>query len=423
MKLSVIVPVYNAETYLCKCLDSLTGIPCLDAEIICIDDGSTDASWEICKRYAAEDCRVKIFRQDNAGPMAARNRGLREAAGEYICFVDSDDWIDPEMPMRFICKMDEDPAIDVCISDAVRNYPDGSEQNIFREATERMYTGDEAWKEMLLNRVFFWYMWGKVYRRSAVSGVYVDESVLTSEDLEFNWELFKRGRVRNVWYSPEHRYHYFANPESLTEGAEILKRKQSDLKVYKKILAGGPKREFSDIMKLYALRAIYDILRELCFHNAGDTELGKYVAEGKKLAFALDGCNAEVIRYVNRMCALTENVERARRYFADIYKAVREVIVLSVPVEKEVAVYVYGTGIAAGYTAGIMEGILDYEGHVVSDGQPCMGWFRGKPVCRLSQVPEDSLLILAMNQSNQEVVLHNLTGRRRVIRLPVPDGF
>lgn len=423
MKLSVIVPVYNAEAYLPRCLDSLVSISYLETEIICIDDGSTDSSREICKRYAAKDSRVKVFGQDNAGPMAARNRGLKEAAGEYICFVDSDDWIDSEMPMYFIRKMDEDPSVDVCVSDAVRDYPDGSECEMFKKEPERMYTGKEAWREMLLNRVFFWYMWGKVYRRSAINGIYTDEAVLTSEDLEFNWELFLKGRIRKIWYSSKYKYHYFVNPESLTEGAGILKRKQSDLKVYKKIIGGDPGEELSVIMRMYALRAVYDILRELCFCGVDDMELGKYVAEGRRLAFVLNEYGTENAGHVNRMRELTESIRRTRKYFSDIYEAVRKEIVSIASVERDRFIYVYGTGIAAGYVARIMEGVLNYEGHVISDGQPSVGWFRGKPVCHLSQVSENSLLLLALNQSNQEAVLRSLSGCFHVVSLPIPDKF
>lgn len=426
MKLTVIVPIYNAEKYLCRCLDSLLLIPCPEMEILCINDGSTDFSWEICEKYMSQDCRVKAFSQENAGPMAARNCGLRKAAGEYICFVDSDDWIDPEMPLCFIRKMDEEPSIDICVSDVVRNYSDGSVQEMFRQVPERIYTGEEAWKEMILNRTFFWYMCGKIYRRSAIEGLHTDESVLTGEDLEFNWELFRNGRIRKVWYSPEYRYHYFANPESLTEGVEILKRRKSDWKVYMRILSGqegGLKKELSDPVKKYALHALYDILRELCFYNADDSEFEKYVKEGKKLAISLEENYSEDFGYVSRMRELTESTKQVREFFSEVFEAMRMTVISMLPVEKDKAVYIYGAGIAARYTAEILKNFLNYDGHVVSDDRPCAGRFFGKPVFHLFQIPKDSVLLLALNQSNQKAVLPALAGYRHVIRLPVPDSF
>lgn len=96
MKFSVIVPIYNSADYLRACVDSiLAGLP-EDAELILIDDGSSDASPELCREYAARDRRVVFFRQPNGGPAAARNRGISLARGDYLTFVDSDDTISPD---------------------------------------------------------------------------------------------------------------------------------------------------------------------------------------------------------------------------------------------------------------------------------------------------------------------------------------
>ena len=96
-KVSVIIPVYNVEKYLGECLDSILGQTLKDIEVICVDDGSTDRSPELLVSYAKRDSRVKVLSQDNAGAGAARNRGLREATGEYVFFCDPDDWCDRKM--------------------------------------------------------------------------------------------------------------------------------------------------------------------------------------------------------------------------------------------------------------------------------------------------------------------------------------
>lgn len=95
--ITVIVPVYNVEKYLRRCLDSIIGQTYQNLEILCIDDGSTDSSGEICDQYAAQDKRIKVFHQENQGLSAARNKGLDAATGEYIAFVDSDDYIVADM--------------------------------------------------------------------------------------------------------------------------------------------------------------------------------------------------------------------------------------------------------------------------------------------------------------------------------------
>lgn len=93
-KVSVVVPFYNTEKYLEKCLDSLVNQTLKELEIILVNDGSTDSSLEIAKNYQQKDSRIKIVEQEHLKQGAARNSGMKVAAGEYIGFVDSDDWVD-----------------------------------------------------------------------------------------------------------------------------------------------------------------------------------------------------------------------------------------------------------------------------------------------------------------------------------------
>lgn len=95
-KVSVIVPVYNVENYVAKCLASISAQDYQNLEIIVVDDGSTDQSGEICEAYAQQDPRVQVIHQTNGGLSAARNTGLEQLTGEYVCFIDSDDWIEPD---------------------------------------------------------------------------------------------------------------------------------------------------------------------------------------------------------------------------------------------------------------------------------------------------------------------------------------
>ena len=92
-KISVIVPVYKAEKYICRCVDSILAQTFTDFELLLIDDGSPDNSGAICDEYAASDSRVKVFHKENGGVSSARNVGLDNACGEWITFVDADDWI------------------------------------------------------------------------------------------------------------------------------------------------------------------------------------------------------------------------------------------------------------------------------------------------------------------------------------------
>ena len=95
MKFSVIIPVYNSAPFLHKCIGSIVEQQYNDYELILVDDGSTDASQDICQEYADKYGHIRLIRQENSGPSAARNRGIDCARGEFITFVDSDDWVKP----------------------------------------------------------------------------------------------------------------------------------------------------------------------------------------------------------------------------------------------------------------------------------------------------------------------------------------
>ena len=117
IKISVIVPVFNAEKYLKMCLNSLVSQTLKNIEIICIDDGSTDNSLAILDKFKSKDNRIKIIKQKNYGVSMARNNGISEAQGEYIGFVDADDWVDKDffenyiMPLKNIMLILQQPVI------------------------------------------------------------------------------------------------------------------------------------------------------------------------------------------------------------------------------------------------------------------------------------------------------------------------
>lgn len=104
-KISVIVPVYNVEKYLRRCIDSILAQTFSDFELLLIDDGSKDRSGDICDEYALKDQRIKVFHNSNQGASAARNFGLSKAKGEYVSFIDSDDWMESTYYEDFLERM------------------------------------------------------------------------------------------------------------------------------------------------------------------------------------------------------------------------------------------------------------------------------------------------------------------------------
>lgn len=118
-KISVIIPVYNCEKYLSVCLDSVVLQTYNNLEIICVDDGSKDNSLKILKKYEQKDCRIKVITQKNQGQSAARNTGLKQATGDYISFIDADDWVSLSLYKKFVEKIKKTGAdIDIFLFNA-----------------------------------------------------------------------------------------------------------------------------------------------------------------------------------------------------------------------------------------------------------------------------------------------------------------
>ena len=124
-KLSIIVPVYNGELFLSRCVDSILNQEFTDFELILVDDGSTDSSLEICRRYEQEDNRVVVLHKENAGLVAARKSGLSVAKGEYIGFVDCDDYIDSNMYSDMMSAAVNDCS-DIVVGNIIIEYSDNS---------------------------------------------------------------------------------------------------------------------------------------------------------------------------------------------------------------------------------------------------------------------------------------------------------
>ena len=171
-KVSVIIPIYNAELYLRQCLDSVCGQTLMEIEIICVDDGSSDSSLDILNEYVLKDPRIQVLSQENGGAGAARNCGLRAACGEYLSFLDADDFFEPDMLEMSYKKMEEYQA-DFVVFESDQYYMDQDEfvQNPWvlhkkhtppympfshRELTENVFD------------VFVGWTWDKLYRRSFV---------------------------------------------------------------------------------------------------------------------------------------------------------------------------------------------------------------------------------------------------------------
>lgn len=190
--LSVIVPIFNAEQHLEKCLDSIINQTFLDMEILLVNDGSTDGSLSICRKYQKKDCRIKVISKENGGLIRARKSGLSIANGRFIGFVDSDDWIEPQMYSILVTCMEETDC-DLVSSGIIRDFEDGRPSEIlFDHYEEGCYRDPEQciYPTMLYSLQYkdfgiYCTLVNKLYKRELLERVYehINDEVFYGEDV------------------------------------------------------------------------------------------------------------------------------------------------------------------------------------------------------------------------------------------------
>ena len=160
--ISVIVPVYNVEKYLDRCMKSILQQTYHRLEIILVDDGSTDASAAMCDAYARRDSRIRVVHKQNGGLSDARNAGLELAAGDYIGYVDSDDWIEPDM-YEYLLENALKYQADIAVCGRVERYVDKEVVRGFSEI--EVLAREPALKYLLQNDLLQNYAWDKLYKQ------------------------------------------------------------------------------------------------------------------------------------------------------------------------------------------------------------------------------------------------------------------
>ena len=207
--LSVIIPVYNVEKYLKRCLDSVTKQTYSNLEIILVDDGSPDNSGSICDEYAKTDQRVKVIHQENTGVSKARNNGIDAATGECITFVDPDDWLDIEMYMIMMEYLLENNLDIVCIDTYQVKYNKTVFKPLF--CMDKVFDGQKALVAILTDSIDT-AVWNKIYKRSVVEGIYFPVG-RRYEDVATVYKYFANAKL--VGYISKPMYYYFLkNPNS-----------------------------------------------------------------------------------------------------------------------------------------------------------------------------------------------------------------
>lgn len=227
--ISVIIPVYNVEHCVERCLRALRRQTYSDFEALLIDDGSTDASAAICETFC-EDSRFHVIRQRHSGVSAARNRALEAAAGEYVLFLDADDWPADNMLERLISEIG-DADLAMCRHYAAQQLEDGSFEylDLWPEA-DGVHPVRDKYSEIVCRSVT---LWNKLIRRSVIGENRFDETLTYGEDAVFFCEIIRN--VRSAVIVPEYLYYYYRNRAGNVVSAEINEKSLELLRNTKRI--------------------------------------------------------------------------------------------------------------------------------------------------------------------------------------------
>ena len=286
--ISIIVPAYKVEKYIRRCLDSLVNQTYQNLQIILIDDGSPDQSGQICDEYASKDPRITVIHQKNGGLSDARNKGLDLASGDYIGFVDSDDWVHTEMYQQLMEAVLEHH-VDIAICG--HYYATRSEvYQPYKRSGLEIYDTRQALLELIKDETFRNFMWNKIYKKDLFEGVRFPKGQVM-EDMAVAYRLFLKAERIALLDRPLY-YYAVDNPGSISSNLTLkflydhilfLDQRLQDLKVdYPEIL----ERQVMQIVKL-----------SMMFYEKYDRKVdSKYMKENRCIQSILKSYRKEIIR-------------------------------------------------------------------------------------------------------------------------------
>lgn len=218
--ISVIVPVYKVEKYLNRCIESIVKQSFENLEIILVDDGSPDRCPSICDDWARKDSRIKVIHKSNGGLSDARNAGMAIATGDYISFIDSDDWIAPDFFLKLIEAVNKDKSdISCCAVQMI--WEDGSPAKMLTVAEDTILSRFEAQKELLSENKLKQPVWYKLYRRELIQNIYFEKGKCHEDDFWSYQAIERADKISLVNYIG---YFYWQRTSSIMGEGYSIKR-------------------------------------------------------------------------------------------------------------------------------------------------------------------------------------------------------
>lgn len=291
--ISVIIPVYNKEIYLNKCIDSLINQTYSNIEIILVNDGSTDNSPIICNEYAVNDSRIRVIHSDNKGVSAARNIGIEQANGRYLMFVDADDWVAPDFcgeAIKIISENDSDIGVFGFFGVDGKSGTIKSEKRYKTEQLDNI----KALERLLQNDIEN-YMCNKIFKASAFFDIRFVENMIW-EDLEIMYRLFLN--CQSVALGEKCTYFYQSNDTSITKNItataleniftiRYVRHKQLCARGYKNIAERGMDDLLFSALNLYDFSLKQNISPQILANAQKTLNENKNAALKKGLRFKL----------------------------------------------------------------------------------------------------------------------------------------
>lgn len=205
--ISIIVPVYNVADYLDECMESIVNQTYQNFELIVVDDGSTDGSSDICDWWQKKDTRIKVIHTENYGVSRARNIGLSKVTGDYVGFVDADDWVELD---TYECLLQAALTMNADASGGgyIREEKDGGIVTLRKDAP-KVFSRTQILREIFScdnPKLLYWELCDKLFKRELINGISFDEDIGAAEDKLFFWKIMQR--ANNFAYVPLFKYHY-----------------------------------------------------------------------------------------------------------------------------------------------------------------------------------------------------------------------
>lgn len=271
---SVIIPAYNIEDYIGRCLDSIISQTYKNLEIIVVDDGSRDHTGEILDNYAKKDRRIKVIHKENGGVSSARNKGIEAAEGDYIGFIDGDDLIESEMYKTLVDLLEEENA-DIAHCGYQMVFPDRIDY-YHNTGKKKIQTTEEGLKDLLSGEMIEPGLVNKLYKKELIKNCRLDETVKINEDLLMNYQLFKLSQ-KSVYYDIT-PYSYMIRSRSATGANSLITKREDALRVLNQIKDDCIN---NNLLSIIYKRYIY-LLMAICRDDLKDRSYIEYQKKQRK---------------------------------------------------------------------------------------------------------------------------------------------